>query len=116
MNVKPYINWTRDELYTHFLKQSLAKGYDLSEIRTAVYSDGWDPMTEYNGCTMVQDPIHPFWPCFKHDYNWIVGGGGIEADREFYEDLKAAGFLNIEARIWFLGVRIGWVLWYKWKQ
>jgi hypothetical protein len=113
--LQPYKYWTREELYLHCTKQVGPYNFSILEMKEVIYDKRWDPVKEFNGCTLVQDPLHPFWPCVRHDYDWVVGNGGIEADRRFYNNLKQAGMLSFKARMWFIGVRLGWVLWYKWK-
>jgi len=110
----PYKNWSRLELYVHCSFQAKEYGFDIHEIKETIFDDRWDPMKDFNGCNLVQDPLHPFYPCLKHDYDWIVGVGGIESDRRFYENLKKSGMLSFKARVWFLAVRLGWMLYYKW--
>ena len=110
----PYKFWSRDELYKHLIAQhnDYPKANLKQPIRDAVYDDNWDPKYEYNGCSVVQDPIHPFAPCFLHDYSWVVLQGTPEDykryDKEFYERLKIFGMRDWKAKCWYIGVRIGW--------
>jgi hypothetical protein len=114
VSLKPYKYWSRLELFEHCKIQSELYGFNIEEIEEVVYDDRWNPSEDFNGCTLVQDPLHPFYPCLKHDYDWIVGVGGIDADRRFYNNLKKSGMITLKAKIWFIGVRLGWVLYYKW--
>ncbi len=114
MKLQPYRNWTREDLYSHCLKQSEEYGFDKEEMLDVIFDDKWSPALDFNGCNLVQDPLHPFYPCLRHDYDWIVGVGGVDADRRFYNNLKQAGMLSLKARVWFIGVRLGWVFYYKW--
>ena len=116
MNLKPYKNWTREELYHHCMKQALEFGFDPIEIKATIFDKRWNPSQDFNGCNLVQDIYHPFYACLKHDFDWIVGEGGIEADRTFYNNLKKSGMNGLKARCWFLGVRIGWLSFYKWVK
>jgi hypothetical protein len=102
-------------MYLHFCKQARVYDFDVLKIKEVVYDSRWNPAKDYNGCTLVQDPLHPCWPCCKHDYDWIVGVGGIKTDTEFYNNLKKSGMLSLKARVWYIGVRLGWLLWYKWR-
>lgn len=111
---QPYKNWKREDLYLHCAKQAREFNFDVIEIKKIIFDKRWNPAKEYNGCSLVQDPLHPFYPCLRHDYDWIVGVGGIDADKRFYNNLKKAGMLTIKAKIWFVGVRLGWVIYYKW--
>lgn len=114
--LQPYKHWTRDEFYLHFMKQARIYGYDPIEIKEMVYDKRWNPALDFNGCNLVQDILHPFYACGKHDYDWIVGTGGLKADKVFYNNLKKAGMNNFKSRYWFYGVRMGWLLWFKWKK
>jgi hypothetical protein len=113
---QPYKFWKREELYHHCMKQALEFGFDVLEIKEIVFDKRWIPQEDFNGCNLVQDIYHPFYPCLKHDFDWIVGEGGLKADQTFYNNLKKSGMLTIKAKIWFFGVRLGWLLWYKWKK
>ena len=112
----PYQFWTRDDLYDHIMIQCDKFGFDKKEAEEIIYDNRWNPTLDFDGCTLVQDPIHPFYPCLKHDWAWRVMGGGIEHDVEFRRDLITANMYGFKAKKWFLGVRIAWVLWYKWKN
>lgn len=111
-----YIFWTKEELKEHLLRQ--CNHYDLtSEIlllmHEAVDSERWNPIDDFDGCTVVQDRHHPFLPCFIHDYMWVTGMGGKEADRLFYYLIKDCGLKTYKTKIWYLGVRIGWIVGYR---
>lgn len=116
MAKQPYKYWTREELYLHCMKQAREYGFDVLEIKQVVFDKRWNPVEDFNGCNLVQDVYHPFYPCLKHDYDWIVGNGGIESDKHFYKLLKQSGMVTAKARLWFYGVRLGWLLYYKWKK
>lgn len=107
----PYFFWTRDELEKHLVIQcKWFKREDLTErIRNAVYDKRWNPLVDYNGCSVVQDRYHPYVPCFLHDYAWVVLKGGIEHDKEFEKNLRDFGMNKFNAKKWFLGVRMGWL-------
>ena len=116
MSKQPYKYWTREELYHHCMKQALAFGFDPVEIKQVIFDKRWQPSQEFNGCNLVKDEFHPFYACLKHDFDWIVGKGGIESDRTFYNNLKKSGMNGFKAKCWFFGVRLGWLLFYKWKK
>ena len=115
-DLNPYKNWTRKQLYDHCIIQCEEYGFDKNECKGIIYDKRWDPMKDFNGCSVVQDPIHPFYPCLKHDWSWVVLGGGIEHDRQFRKDLIRSGMYGFKARRWFWGVRIGWIFFHKWKK
>jgi len=114
---KPYKFWTREELEEHLARQCrhYKANFLMTDIRSAVHDKNWNPMEDYNGCTFVQDKHHPYVPCFLHDYAWIVLKGGIKHDRKFTKRLVIFGMKAIEAKLWFVGVRLGWIFYYKWK-
>jgi len=116
---QPYQHWTRDQMFDHLRSQAEMYGYDNDEIETIkamVFHDEWNPMLEFDGCTAVSDVLHPFLPCFKHDFNWRVFGGGKWADVEFKSDLIRCGVKPFKAWRWYTGVRVAWNLYFKWKK
>ena len=116
MSKQPYKYWSRDLLYEFLLKQCLDFGINTFEVNQICYSDKWNPIEDFNGCTLVQDELHPFLPCFIHDYRWIIGEGGLDSNLEFKINLEKAGFTKSKATLYFIGVTVGWILWYKWKK
>jgi hypothetical protein len=44
---------------------------------------------------------------------WVTGMGGKESDELFYKLLKATGMTSRKSKLWYLGVRIGWILGYR---
>lgn len=115
MSKARYKYWTRDNFTEHFSKQTADYPIDLYEMHEVVHDIRWNP-NEFNGCNFVQDDLHPFWPCFRHDYDWIVNGGSKEADLRFRKNLIAFGFSKLRANIFYIGVRTGWLLWFKWQK
>lgn len=81
----------------------------------AVDSNKWNALKDYNGCTLVQDDSQPSIACFIHDYCWISGMGGKIADNVFYNVMLSTGVKRAKAKRRFIGVRIGWALYFKWK-
>jgi len=104
---KPYINWTREQLFEHLEVQCKEYDYDLTALFTSVYDKRWIPSEDYNGCNVVQDDIHPFYPCFIHDYRWIIEGRTNNADIEFRNNLRKFGYSRIKALIYYCAVRVG---------
>jgi len=95
--------------------QAIDLGYTFADLHAIVYSEEWDPAQDFNGCNLIQDDLHPFLPCFIHDYRYIVYGGGNTYDKEFKSNLIKSGFSNFRAWSFYLGVRLGWYFYYKWK-
>jgi len=119
MSKKPYQNWSRDQLYAHLLTQCLNFSYNedfMEEIRVMVYDNRWNPSEDFNGCNVVQDHLHPFLPCFIHDYRWVVNKGGLWTDEEFYDNLIKCGVSKTRAVLYFVAVHSAWLLYFKWKK
>ena len=108
--------WNRGRLYESMIPQALEFGISTYLLKQICFDERWDPVKDFNGCTLIQDKYHPFLPCFIHDYRWIVEGGSLKADKEFKFNLKRSGMSNFEAWKWFIGVRAGWLFYYKWKK
>jgi hypothetical protein len=111
-----YYFWSREEMKDHLLRQ--CAHYKLPPEVLAICYDAcnsimWNPTTDYDGCTVVQDRHHLYLPCFIHDYMWVTGMGGKESDELFYKLLKATGMTSRKSKLWYLGVRIGWILGYR---
>lgn len=117
MTYTPYSHWTREELFSHCKRQCIHYGCEdlINEVSEIIYDLNWNPIVDYDGCTLVQDKLHPYVPCLIHDYDWLVNGGGIEFDRNFVENLCKFGMERWKVAFMFMGVRMGWILWYKWK-
>jgi len=115
MSKQRYKYWQRDDLYKLMKVQALNLGYSLADLHTIVYSEEWDPARDFNGCNFIQDDLHPFLPCFIHDYGYIVYGGGNKHDLEFKNNLIKSGFSTFRAWSFYIGVRLGWAFYYKWK-
>ena len=83
-------------------------------IRKGMTDVRWNPMKDFNGCSVVQDLFHPCISCFIHDYLWITGQGGKDADYIFYKLMILEGTPKAMAwRRWF-AVRVAWLFWFKW--
>lgn len=117
---KPYKLWTRDNLYANALSQAMFYQYDkernLNFIKKICYDKRWNPMEDYNGCNVVRDHHHPYVPCLIHDYDWVVNGGGYWTDVRFRNNLIKFGKSKFVANLYFVAVRLGWLLFYKWKK
>ena len=120
--LKPYRNWTEKELQITLLNHldriempSMLRYLWQDLISEAFESDLRDVVNEYNGCTIVQDWLHPDPACFCHDYMWITGHGGKEADNIFKLLMSAEGMPKQKIYRRKLGVRLGWFFGYFWK-
>ncbi len=121
--LRPYSTWTPKELRLKLesdINYKLDIPYELKKlwidiIREAFLSEDWNIIEDYNGCTLVQDQLHPCPACFVHDYMWITGHGGAMADNIFYEMMLAEGMTKAKAKRRWFGVRVGWFAYFRWK-
>lgn len=116
---KPYSLWDRSKLDEAL--QDQCKYYNLPiEVRIfvvkACYNLAWNPSTDYDGCTGVRDEMHPSLPCFLHDYLWVTGQGGKDADYLFKWLMVRCGQTNWFAFRRYVVVRVAWGMFYKWKH
>jgi len=111
MSKKPYRFWSRNDLYWKLIQQAGEYGVndDAMEfhIKSAVYDKRWNPSVDFNGCNVVQDDLHPFLPCFIHDWRWVTGQNKLDADIEFKWNLINFGYPKWKAELYFWAVRIG---------
>jgi len=118
MKYTPYINWTKSDFNRHL--KGLANKFDLGQpikalIEVALLDERWDPITDYDGCTLVQDAYHPCLSCFLHDYLWNTGQGGKNADALFQWLMLKEGLTPGKVKRRYLAVRIYWLVYSKWK-
>ena len=116
MTNTPYrYGWSRQLFYEFLIHQAI--DFDISTflVKQICFDYDWNPVADYDGCTLVQDKFHPFLPCFIHDYRWRTGQGGLDSDLEFKINLQKSGMSKFESWKWFFGVRLGWLFYYKWK-
>ena len=77
----------------------------------------WDIM-KMDGCTGVFD----YWPnkmspaCTPHDFQFTSGRGGHVSNVLFYEVCKMYTLPAAKSYRRYIGTRIGWALWFKWKH
>jgi len=113
--LQPYRTWSRKQLYRHsilvlnmYVSQDSKDYVEIcNQLNIACHSIFWNPLLEYNGCTVVQDPHHPFPPCLIHDYDCIVEGWTKDNDLKFQRHCELFGMNESKAKRWFRGVRIG---------
>lgn len=124
MSLQPYRTWTRLQLSEHI--DAVIDYYDPNntdeyeqlrkDAKRACYSEQWNPLLDYNGCNAVPDPHHPYPPCLIHDFDWVVKGGGKKYDKKFEYYNTLCGMKSSKAKRWFIGVRAGWLSFFKWKK
>jgi hypothetical protein len=106
-----------ESLFEHSKKCNLeAIHYRL--IEEAVYSNEWDFMVDYDGCTAVAELHYDYYvfDCFVHDFHWKTGRGGKVADKIFLEMMLRRGLGWYVAYKRYYGVRLTWNLKYKRKH
>ena len=116
---QPYRLWTIIELETQLKKQCFHYKLNLTinqMVDEALNDTSWNPLLEYDGCTLVQDKDHPCISCFLHDYHWISGRGGWKSNKIFYHIMLATGFKKSEAKRRLIGVNLAWYFYYKYKH
>lgn len=97
------------------IKESL-----LSKNVIATFKEAWDSKfwedKGYDAASLVSDEYHPRLANFFHDYMWRSGTGGQKADTIYRELLIATGTNKTKAWARYLGIRVVWLGWYKWKH
>jgi hypothetical protein len=118
-NYAPYKFWCKTHLADHLkeLTHQLSLGKEIRHlIEASMVNPHWDPINEFDGCSVVQDTYHPCLSCFIHDYLWRTGQGGKESDELFYLLMLAEGTSKARAKRRWLAVRLGWLFYYKWNH
>ena len=92
---------------------------ERAEILEALDSAKWDWYRDCDGCTLVSEVYWPnkyFPPCLRHDYDFLTSGDGLAANARFYRIMRAYGMTRTRAAVRWLGVTLGWVGWFKWRN
>ena len=92
---------------------------ERAEILEALDSAKWDWYRDCDGCTLVSEVYWPnkyFPPCLRHDYDFLTSGYGLAANARFYRIMRAYGMTRTRAAVRWLGVTLGWVGWFKWRN
>lgn len=109
---QPYRFWSKNELIDHLERQSNHFGITYP-IAVAVYDGRWNPLLDFDGCTLISDKYQPFLPCFIHDYEWITGANKFQADKDFRRNLLKCGVPLWKANLKFIAVRIAALTLYR---
>jgi hypothetical protein len=89
------------------------------EIIEALDSHLWDWYNDCDGCTLVSEAYWPnrfFPPCLRHDFDFLTGNKGMEANNRFYRIQRAYRMSRVRSAGRWLGVTIGWFGWFKWRN
>ena len=116
MKYLPYIYWERKDFADHFRRQYTdALVNEWSEIEGMIYDSRWQPAFDYDGCSVIQDQLHPFLPCFIHDYRYVTQDyTRRDADNEFLCNLIMMKVAPAKALLMYLLIRaFGWYFWKK---
>lgn len=121
--VTPYKLWTNQELKDKLINDvnDLLISGQLKVLWVNLIEESfeegtfWDPVVDYNGCTVVQDMYHPCPACYVHDYMWINGMGGKMSDNLFYNLMLSEGMKKAKAMRRLIAVRIMWHAYFMWK-
>ena len=88
--------------------------YEL--VTEALYDEEWDWFTDFDGCTLVQDPTHPYVPCFIHDWMWCTGRGGWKSHIIFQEVQKVFKMPTWQCYVRTIATGCYWYIFKKWKH
>jgi hypothetical protein len=117
--MKPYKHLENEKLKELLISNAAAINsptWVLLLIEEAFNNSLWNPVLDFDGCTLVQDVLHPSPACFIHDFLWRCGYGGPISD-EIVFDIWILEGLNVrKARRRWLGVRCAWIMFYKWRN
>lgn len=119
--LRPYKNWRENELkealVLHINRLDISpefKHHWRNLVIDAFSDPNWNVLKDYNGCTAVQDYLHPCPACFVHDYTWICGYGGSISDRIFFHLMIAEGMPRKMALRRWVAVRLAWFGYFMW--
>ena len=87
----------------------------IDKVLEIIADKRWSIQSDFDGCTLVQDRMHPYIPCLIHDYNWVIDKPRHGYDIQFREDLVKFGMPRWKAFIMYLGVSLGRIFYYRWK-
>lgn len=121
MRLEPYKYWTKEQIES-VVVQNTSKMPINTELKaliidlmvSVIYSSDWEVSTDYNGCTFVQDTIHPSISCLFHDYVNLTGRGSARADRLFYQLARIEGLGKFRAKLRMYIVRIAHIFFFSW--
>ena len=85
-------------------------------IMEAIDSDLWSWYDDSDGCTGVSElywPTRYFPPCVRHDYDFMIGNGGVEGSKTFYVLQRAYGMSRTRSALRVLGVSVAWCAWFR---
>lgn len=116
--MKPYLKYTNEQLRTLVelqFKYSDAPAY-VEMLIDLAFEDDWNPVKDFDGCTMVQDFNHPDLSCFIHDWLWRTDKGGEFSNKLFYKLMRWENIKKSQAKRRYIAVSLAWKLWYKFKK
>lgn len=116
--MKPYVNYTNTELKELLIQQhgfTNAPDYIIDLIEMA-FQDSWNPVMEFDGCTVVEDFTHPDVACFIHDWLWVTGKGGEFSNKLFYKLMRWGGMSKQISRRRYIAVKLAWNFWFRFKK
>ena len=112
-----YRDFTKEQIITALedsCKRVNAPAWVSEILDEAVTSELWNWKEEYDGCTAVQDPFHPYPPCFIHDFMFRTGRGGKDSAKIFKHTQIIFGAKKINATMRAFATSVAWVVYYKW--
>jgi len=113
---KPYSNYTNEELQDllrlHTKKLGMPRW--VNELAELAFKDNWNPQTDFDGCSVVQDRTHPDIACFIHDWLYVCGYNIPFANKLFKELMLLSGYSKWLAWTRYIAVVIAGNIRFKW--
>ncbi len=114
-----YSNWSKDTLYEVLFENSKQMGLPewINQLLELSKTDiSWNPITDFDGCTAVQDMYQPDIACFIHDWLFHSDKGGIIANKIFLAIMLAEGYKPRVANRRYRVVNVAWFIYFKHKK
>lgn len=101
MSFKPYSEWKEERFYEqlelNFLTEKTELREKFNELIKLIREDKSFSYKDVDGCTLVQDPLHPSPACFIHDYLCKNKLNGFKTQRLFYYMSRQEGLSKFRA-------------------
>jgi hypothetical protein len=106
--------FTANEIKSALIRE--ARMQSLDDCFIELIHDSFKKFWIYDGATLVKDKYVPNLFSWLHDYMWRTGAGGKESDVIMRYLIEKGYGDKGEARLFYIGVRIAWFGFYKWKH
>jgi len=122
MRLEPYKYWSKEQMESIIVENTSKMSIDpklkaliIDLMISVIYSEDWDVSDDFNGCTFVQDTLHPSIACLFHDYVNLTGRGSARSDKLFYELKRIEGLGKFRAKFRMYVVRFAYIFFFYWK-